>query len=159
MSLIVASGKESQVTVSGVVLALCAGLGYAIFALGSKTILSSGVSSELAMAKVFGISSVMLAPTLFFVNLKWITSGDAIVMVLWLGFVTLALAYWSYAAGLRHLEPSQTTLITLVEPVVATVLGVLALNERPSTVAWIGVLIVIASLLAESRSASKIAQT
>jgi DME family drug/metabolite transporter len=155
MSLIVASGKESQVTVSGVVLALCAGLGYAIFALGSKTILSSGVSSELAMAKVFGISSVMLAPTLFFVNLKWITSGDAIVMVLWLGFVTLALAYWSYAAGLRHLEPSQTTLITLVEPVVATVLGVLALNERPSTVAWIGVLIVIASLLAESRAPSK----
>ena len=57
MSLIVASGKESQVTVSGVVLALCAGLGYAIFALGSKTILSSGVSSELAMAKVFGIAS------------------------------------------------------------------------------------------------------
>jgi DME family drug/metabolite transporter len=144
---------------SGVALALCAGFGYAIFALGSKTILSSGVSSELAMTKVFGIASVMLAPTLFFVNLKWITSGDAIVMVLWLGFVTLALAYWSYAAGLRLLEPSQTTLITLVEPVVATVLGVVALSERPSTVAWIGVLIVIASLLAESRSASKIAQT
>jgi DME family drug/metabolite transporter len=159
MSLIVASGKESQVTMSGVALALCAGFGYAIFALGSKTILSSGVSSELAMTKVFGIASVMLAPTLFFVNLKWITSGDAIVMVLWLGFVTLALAYWSYAAGLRLLEPSQTTLITLVEPVVATVLGVVVLSERPSTVAWIGVLIVIASLLAESRSASKIAQT
>jgi DME family drug/metabolite transporter len=155
MSLIVASGKESQVTVSGVVLALCAGLGYAIFALGSKTILSSGVSSELAMAKVFGIASVMLAPTLFFVNLNWLTESDAIVMVLWLGIVTLALAYWSYAAGLRHLEPSQTTLITLVEPVVATVLGVVALSERPSTVAWIGVLIVIASLLAESRAPSK----
>ena len=159
MSLIVASGKESQVTISGVALALCAGFGYALFALGSKTILSNGVSSELAMARVFGIASIMLAPTLFFVNLNWLTESDAIVMVLWLGIVTLALAYWSYAAGLRHLEPSQTTLITLVEPVVATVLGVLALNERPSTVAWIGVLIVIASLLAESRSASKIAQT
>jgi DME family drug/metabolite transporter len=155
MSLIVASGKESQVTMSGVALALCAGFGYAIFALGSKTILSSGVSSELAMAKVFGIASVMLAPTLFFVNLKWLTHSDAIVMVLWLGIVTLALAYWSYATGLRHLEPSQTTLITLVEPVVATILGVVALSERPSTVAWLGVLIVIASLLTESRTTSK----
>jgi DME family drug/metabolite transporter len=155
MSLIVASGKESQVTMSGVALALCAGFGYAIFALGSKTILSSGVSSELAMAKVFGIASVMLAPTLFFVNLKWLTQRDAIVMVLWLGIVTLALAYWSYATGLRHLEPSQTTLITLVEPVVATILGVVALSERPSTVAWLGVLIVIASLLTESRTPSK----
>jgi DME family drug/metabolite transporter len=155
MSLIVVSGKESQVTMSGVALALCAGFGYAIFALGSKTILLSGVASELAMARVFGIASIMLAPTLFFVNLKWLTQRDAIVMVLWLGIVTLALAYWSYATGLRHLEPSQTTLITLVEPVVATVLGVVILSERPSNVAFLGVLIVIASLLAESRAPSK----
>ena len=155
MSLIVVSGKESQVTMSGVALALCAGFGYALFALGSKTILSSGVSSELAMARVFFIASIMLAPTLFFVNLKWLTESNAIVMVMWLGIVTLALAYWSYANGLRHLEPSQTTLITLVEPVVATVLGVAVLSERPSSVAWLGVLIVIASLLAESRAPSK----
>jgi DME family drug/metabolite transporter len=97
----------------------------------------------------------MLAPTLFFVNLKWLSQRDAIVMVLWLGIVTLALAYWSYANGLRHLEASQTTLITLVEPVVATVLGVAALNERPSSVAWLGVLVVIASLLIESRAPLK----
>ena len=155
MSLIVGSGKESQVTVSGVALALCAGLGYAIFALGSKTILSSGVSSELAMAKVFGIASLMLAPTLLFVDLEWLTHTDAIVMVLWLGIVTLALAYWSYATGLRQLEPSQTTMITLVEPVVATLLGAAVLSERPSVLAWCGIVVVIAALLADSRNASK----
>ena len=155
MSLIVVSGKESQVTVSGVALALCAGLGYALFALGSKTILSSGVSSELAMAKVFGVASLMLAPTLFFVDLKWLLHGDAIVMVVWLGVVTLALAYWSYATGLRQLEPSQTTMITLVEPVVATLLGAVVLSERPSVMAWCGIVVVIAALLADSRNASK----
>ena len=155
MSLIVGSGKESQVTMSGVALALCAGLGYAIFALGSKTILSSGVSSELAMAKVFGIASLMLAPTLLFVDLEWLTHTDAIVMVLWLGIVTLALAYWSYAIGLRHLEPSQTTMITLVEPVVATLLGAVVLSERPTVLAWCGIFVVIASLLADSRITSK----
>ena len=155
MGLIVASGKESQVTMSGVVLALCAGLGYAIFALGSKTILSSDISSELAMARVFAIASIMLAPTLFFVNLNWLSHSDAMVMVLWLGIVTLGLAYWSYATGLEDLEPSQATLITLVEPVVATVLGVVVLSERPASIAWLGVLIVIASLLAESSAPSK----
>jgi DME family drug/metabolite transporter len=155
MSLIVVSGKESQVTVSGVALALCAGLGYALFALGSKTILSSGVSSELAMAKVFGVASLMLAPTLFFVDYKWLLHGDAIVMVVWLGVVTLALAYWSYATGLRQLEPSQTTMITLVEPVVATLLGAVVLSERPSVLAWCGIVVVIAALLADSRNASK----
>jgi DME family drug/metabolite transporter len=159
MSLIVVSGKESQVTVSGVVLALCAGLGYALFALGSKAILSSGVSSEFAMAKVFGIASLMLAPTLLFVDLEWLTHTDAIVMVLWLGIVTLALAYWSYATGLRHLEPSQTTMITLVEPVVATLLGAVVLSERPTVLAWCGIVVVIAALLADSRITSKIAQS
>jgi DME family drug/metabolite transporter len=155
MSLIVVSGKESQVTVSGVALALFAGLGYALFALGSKTILSSGVSSELAMAKVFGVASLMLAPTLFFVDYKWLLHGDAIVMVVWLGVVTLALAYWSYATGLRQLEPSQTTMITLVEPVVATLLGAVVLSERPSVLAWCGIVVVIAALLADSRNACK----
>ena len=155
MSLIVVSGKESQVTMSGVALALCAGLGYALFALGSKTILSSGVSSEFAMANVFGIASLMLAPTLLFVDLEWLTHTDAIVMVLWLGIVTLALAYWSYATGLRQLEPSQTTMITLVEPVVATLLGAAVLSERPSVLAWCGIVVVIAALLADSRNASK----
>jgi DME family drug/metabolite transporter len=155
MSLIVVSGKESQVTVLGVALALCAGLGYALFALGSKTILSSGVSSELAMAKVFGVASLMLAPTIFFVDYKWLLHGDAIVMVVWLGVVTLALAYWSYATGLRQLEPSQTTMITLVEPVVATLLGAVVLSERPSVLAWCGIVVVIAALLADSRNASK----
>ena len=159
MSLIVVSGKESQVTMSGVALALCAGLGYALFALGSKTILSSGVSSEFAMAKVFGIASLMLAPTLLFVDLEWLTHTDAIVMVLWLGVVTLALAYWSYATGLRHLEPSQTTMITLVEPVVATLLGAVVLSERPTVLAWCGIVVVIAALLADSRITSKIAQS
>ena len=159
MSLIVVSGKESQVTMSGVALALCAGLGYALFALGSKTILSSGVSSEFAMANVFGIASLMLAPTLLFVDLEWLTHTDAIVMVLWLGIVTLALAYWSYATGLRHLEPSQTTMITLVEPVVATLLGAVVLSERPTVLAWCGIVVVIAALLADSRITSKIAQS
>ena len=159
MSLIVVSGKESQVTMSGVALALCAGLGYALFALGSKTILSSGVSSEFAMANVFGIASLMLAPTLLFVDLEWLTHTDAIVMVLWLGVVTLALAYWSYATGLRHLEPSQTTMITLVEPVVATLLGAVVLSERPTVLAWCGIVVVIAALLADSRITSKIAQS
>jgi DME family drug/metabolite transporter len=97
----------------------------------------------------------MLAPTLFFVDYKWLLHGDAIVMVVWLGVVTLALAYWSYATGLGQLEPSQTTMITLVEPVVATLLGAVVLSERPSVLAWCGIVVVIAALLADSRNASK----
>ena len=150
MSLIVLSGDNTTVSARGIIYALSAGLGYALFALASKRIVESGVASDVAMARVFGIAAVMLSPTLFFVNIDWVLTSGGFSLGLWLGIVTVALAYWAYASGLTHLEPRETTMITLGEPVVATMLGVLVLNERPAALAWLGIVIVIVALAYES---------
>ena len=152
MSLIVLSGNDTNVSAIGIVYALGAGLGYALFALASKRIVESGVASDKAMARVFGIAAVMLAPTLLFVNTDWIFTTGGVSLGLWLGIVTVALAYWAYASGLKNLEPRETTMITLAEPVVATILGAVVLDERPATLAWFGIIIVIAALAYESRT-------
>jgi DME family drug/metabolite transporter len=154
MSLIVLAGNDANVSIVGIVYALGAGLGYAFFALASKRIVEAGVSSDVAMARVFGIAAIMLAPTLFFVNTDWVFTQGGISLGLWLGIVTVALAYWAYASGLKNLEPRETTMITLAEPVVATMLGALVLNERPAALAWFGIVVVIAALAYESRSTS-----
>jgi DME family drug/metabolite transporter len=154
MSLIVLSGSDTSVSVIGIMYALGAGLGYALFALASKRIVEAGVSSDVAMSRVFGIAAVMLAPTLLFVDTDWISTSDGISLGLWLGVVTVALAYWAYASGLKNLEPRETTMITLAEPVVATVLGALVLDERPAALAWLGIVVVIAALAYESRTTS-----
>ena len=150
MSLIVLSGNDTKVSAIGVLYALGAGLGYALFALASKRIVESGVASDVAMARVFGIAAVMLGPTLFFVNMDWVLTTGGISLGLWLGIVTVALAYWAYASGLARLEPRETTMITLAEPVVATVLGALVLDERPAALAWMGIVVVIVALAYES---------
>ena len=152
MSLIVTSGKDRNISAIGIVYALGAGLGYALFALASKRIVESGVASDKAMARVFGIAAVMLFPTLLFVNTDWIFTTGGASLGLWLGVVTVALAYWAYASGLRNLEPRETTMITLAEPVVATILGAAVLDERPAALAWFGIIMVIAALGYESRS-------
>lgn len=152
MSLIVTSGKGTNISAIGIVYALGAGLGYALFALASKRIVESGVASDKAMARVFGIAAVMLFPTLLFVNTDWIFTTGGVSLGLWLGVVTVALAYWAYASGLRNLEPRETTMITLAEPVVATILGAAVLDERPAALAWFGIIMVIAALGYESRS-------
>jgi DME family drug/metabolite transporter len=152
MSLIVLSGKNTTVSAIGILYALGAGFGYALFALASKRIVESGVASDVAMARVFGIAAVMLGPTLFFVNIDWVFTTGGISLGLWLGIVTVALAYWAYASGLAHLEPRETTMITLGEPVVATMLGALVLNERPTALAWLGIVVVIVALAYESLS-------
>jgi DME family drug/metabolite transporter len=153
MSLIVLSGSDTNVSTVGIVYALGAGLGYALFALASKRIVEAGISSDVAMSRVFSIAAIMLAPTLFFVNTEWVFTTGGVSLCLWLGIVTVALAYWAYASGLKNLEPRETTMITLAEPVVATVLGALVLDERPAALAWLGIIIVIAALAYESKSA------
>jgi DME family drug/metabolite transporter len=152
MSLIVLSGNDTNVSVPGIAYALAAGLGYALFALASKRIVESGVTSDVAMSRVFGIAAIMLAPTLFFVNTDWVLTAGGISLGLWLGIVTVALAYWAYASGLARLEPRETTMITLAEPVVATMLGALVLDERPAALAWLGIVVVIVALAYESLS-------
>lgn len=146
ITLIVATGTSSKINLVGVSLALGAGLGYAIFALASKEIMSSGVRAELAMARVFLISALLLSPVLLFIDNSWLFTPRGVATALWLGIVTIAIAYIAYSIGLRSLHANQATTLTLVEPVVATLLGALVLAERPSHLAWAGVVVVLLSL-------------
>jgi DME family drug/metabolite transporter len=146
VAMIVTQGDDGAVDVRGVGLAMVAGLSYAVFALASKIIVDAQPSGARAMARVFAVAALLLLPALAVVDLGWIMTPSGATMALWLGVVTVAIAYWAYATGLRHLQPSDTTAITLVEPVVATLLAATVLGERPSTIAWFGVAIVIVSL-------------
>jgi DME family drug/metabolite transporter len=155
MSVLVLAGNDAQLNGGGIGLALLAGFGYALFAVASKSLVASGMPSEQSMARVFVIAAVMLAPSLFFVDLEWLTQPSGIVLVVWLGVVSVGLAYWAYATGLRTLAPSETTMLTLVEPVVATVLGAVILDHRPTAWAWFGIVVVIGALAYESRPSQK----
>jgi DME family drug/metabolite transporter len=146
ITLIVVTGTSSEINTNGVVLAFGAGLGYAIFALTSKNIMSSGVRAELAMARVFLISAVLMSPVLLFIDNSWIFTVRGIAIALWLGVVTIAIAYIAYSIGLRSLHANEATTLTLIEPVVATLLGALVLAERPSHLAWAGMVLVLLSL-------------
>ena len=155
MSILVLAGNDAQLNVGGIGLALLAGFGYALFAVASKYLVASGMPGEQSMARVFVIAAVMLAPSLFFVDLEWLTQPSGIVLVVWLGVVSVGLAYWAYAIGLRTLAPSETTMLTLVEPVVATMLGAVILDHRPTASAWFGIVVVICALAYESRTSQK----
>lgn len=150
MAIIVLAGNDAQLNARGIGFALAAGFGYAMFAVASKSIVAAGIPSEQSMAKVFVIAAVLLTPALFFIKLDWLATTSGVVLVVWLGIVSVGLAYWSYATGLRTLSPSETTMLTLVEPVVATVLGAIILSQRPSLAAWCGIAVVIGALVYES---------
>ncbi len=150
IALIVSSDAASDIAAEGVLYALFAGLGYAIFALASKNLVATGMPSNAVMTRVFALAALFLSPTLFFVDVSWVTTPGGITLALWLGIVTVALAYWAYAQGLKHLKPREATMLTLFEPAVATVLGAVVLGERPTMVAWIGIVVVAGAILIET---------
>jgi DME family drug/metabolite transporter len=147
VSTIATSGRTSHINPIGVLLALGAGLSYAFFAVSSKEILHSGISTENAMAKIFVIGAVPLLPILFFGNTQWLFTPRGIALALWLGLIPTAIAYLAYGAGLRHIQANEATTLTLAEPITATILGTILLHEHPSTSAWVGVGLVLAGLI------------
>jgi DME family drug/metabolite transporter len=154
MALIVATGDETQIDVAGIAAACAAGIGYALFALSSKSIMSESTNAAGAMALVFGIATVLLSPIFFFIDLSWITSWSGVGTAAWLGIVSVALAYWAYSTGLRSVTPADATALTIVEPVAATLLAAFVLREQPGLLAWVGIAIVIGALSIGSRRPS-----
>ena len=150
IALIVSSDSSSDIAASGVLYALCAGFGYAVFALASKSLVTAGTPSNVVMTRVFALAALFLSPALFFVDISWVASSEGITLSLWLGVVTVALAYWAYAEGLTRLRAREATMLTLFEPAVATVLGAVVLSERPTVIAWIGIAVVAVAILIET---------
>ncbi len=145
--LLVLGGGGASVDPAGVVLAVASGTGYATYAVLAKRLLRLGHAPERVMAASFSLGAVLLAPVLVLGDVSWLATGDGLALALFLGAIPTALGYVLFARGLRHLTPGEAATLTLAEPLTATGLGVLALGERPGTVAAAGAALVLAGLL------------
>ena len=87
---------------------------------------------------------------------SWNTIGIAAYLAIGPMFV----AYMLFGIGLRSIRSSAATTITLLEPVVATVLAVVVVGERLAPVGWVGLGLVLAGLtvLVTARRGPKMAE-
>ncbi|MDP5040088.1 MAG: DMT family transporter, partial [Paraglaciecola sp.] len=77
--------------------------------------------------------------------------GDKILLfpddVFFIAIVPMFLGYVLFGYGLNYVEASQATLITLLEPAVATLMAVLIVGERFSAIGWFGIGLIMVCLL------------
>ena len=149
--LVTAQGGSATLDVVGILCALAAGASYAVYAIAIKSMIERGVGSTVAMAGAFTIGAVLLSPLGLTQPLGWVASVDGVVMVLWLGIVTVGVAYAWYGYGLRFLPTSTAVTLTLAEPLTAAVLGVVILDERLPTLGWLGAALIIVGLALTAR--------
>ncbi len=154
-ALIILPGEEAGADGLGVALALAAGSSYALYTVASKELLDAGAAPTAVMAAAFGLAAVPAAGLLVLGDSDWLGSAGGLSLALYLGLVPTALAYTLFARGLRHLASARVATLTLAEPLTAALLGVLVLGERPTLLAGIGGVAVVAGLVLAGRGAAR----
>jgi DME family drug/metabolite transporter len=113
----------------GVTLALAAGASYATYVVIAKTSVARSAPLPVA-AWTFAAGTLWLAPVLTTVAPTSSQLAAGWPLLLYLGVVTTGLAYAAYTTGLNSTSAAGAGIVALLEPLTATVLGVLLFNER-----------------------------
>lgn len=141
-----ASATDASLSAAGIGLALVSGLGYATYTIVAKRLLRLGHTPVAVMGASFGLGAVLLLPVLLLGDTAWLHTPDGLALALYLGIVPTALAYSLFARGLRSLDASEVTTLVLAEPLTATVLGVVVLDERVGAGGLLGAVLILAGL-------------
>ncbi len=135
----------ATVDLRGVAAALGAGACYSVYTVFGTSLVRSGNDSTAVMAAAFTIGAVVISPMLLGAG-DWLATPGGVALALWLGLGATSVAYVLFGRGLRWLQPGHVATLNLIEPVVATVLGVLLLGESLEPVAWLGCALILVSL-------------
>ena len=145
----IASATES-LSLSGLLLGLGSGFGYALYSIFSRFSLNQGLPSLTITNYTFLFAAIGGA---FFTDFRSIAAavaanGPGLVVFLFLYcIVTTVLPYLLYTKGLEYVENGPASVMASVEPVVATLLGLLVFSERPTVSALIGMVLVLGALV------------
>ena len=131
--------------VAGALLALAAGLAYAIYVVLAKATLARLAPLPLT-ALTFTAGAVLLTPAVLWTEapLRQLTLGWP--WLLYLGGVATAGAYAVYSLGLRRVPASVAGVVTLLEPLTATLLGVAVFGERLGATGVVGAVLLFSAL-------------
>ena len=123
----------------GVVLGFAAGAGYALFTFASGQIVRSGHAGRATMGAAFGLAALPLFLVALATAAPLLSTALNVGIASYLAIGPMFLAYVLFALALRALRSSTVTVVTLLEPLVATVLAVAIVGERLETVGWVGI--------------------
>lgn len=147
------NNSESGITAIGVGAGLLAGLSYAVFIFGFKYAAPHG-SPQAILSIVFSTITIILI---------WLGDADQVAAVLhtsdWLLFAVLGvlgagLSFILYIVGLKHTAPAVASIVAMVEPVTASLFGVLVLNENLIGPQIIGIGLILITVTALSVNSS-----
>jgi DME family drug/metabolite transporter len=128
--LLVTSGGGTVVRPIGVAAGLGAGAAYALYTWCGRRLLDAGVPDLPLLGVLFLGGTVVIAPFAWRSAATWFSTTGGAGTVAWLALVATVLPYLLWIRGMATTAPALATTLTLTEPLTATLLGVLVLDER-----------------------------
>jgi DME family drug/metabolite transporter len=146
-------GRSTTPDTVGVLAALGSGLGWATYATIGQWQIVRGLPSTVSMASMFTVAGVLCSPLLLVEPLGWLATAAGAAMAVYLGVVTVGVAYTLYGRGLRSLPAPTVITLTLAEPLTAALLAWLLLDEVIGPWGAAGIAVVAAGLVITARDA------
>lgn len=141
------------VTALGLAAGLLSGLSYAVFIFGFKYAAPHG-SPQAILVIAFALLAVILV---------WPGDADQTTTALstssWplfaaIGVLGAGLSFILYIVGLRHTAPAVASIVAMVEPVTASLFGVVVLNESLTGLQMLGITLILVTVTAVSADSS-----
>ncbi len=141
----------------GLVLGMLAGLTYAIYSWVAKALIDKGAQSQSSMASMFGLASLVLIPSLLLTGDNLFLNAEHVGIAFYMAIFPMFVGYLLFGYGLRTIEASKATLITLLEPAVATLFAIWIIGEKLTALGWVGMLSIIVCLVLQLFPSKQIA--
>lgn len=132
----------------GIMFAVIAGVSYGLYTYAFSRVIRAGHHPAGVAGGVFGVAAPVLLLVAFFQGGELLASTERIGLVLYLVAGPMVIAYTAITSALRNLSASSVTSLSLLEPVVATLLAIVVVGERLGGYALWGIGCVLISLVA-----------
>ncbi|MBH0157969.1 EamA family transporter [Fictibacillus sp. 5RED26] len=150
---------QLELSITSLLIGLGAGFGYSLYSIFGKlasrkyeTLTISIYTFFFAMLALFPISDMTSA------NIQ-VFRPSVLMNVIGLGLFPTVFAYWFYTQGLKQMDASKAAIVSTIEPVVATLMGMMLYKESISIVQSIGIIFVLGAVLMIQERKGKNIQT
>ncbi|MEC5426036.1 EamA family transporter [Virgibacillus sp. C22-A2] len=133
--------------ISSILFGIGSGIGYALYSIFSKFALKKYTSLSIT-TYTFIVAAVALVPFFPYQEKSYLLLDPTVLLFAFgLGFLPTAFAYIVYTYGLNQTEASKASILSTIEPVVATLIGVFIFHEAFSFVQILGMGFIIGAVI------------
>ncbi len=156
----VLTGGGYSLTLTGLLFGIGSGFGYSLYTIFAKVAMQKGYKSLTVTFYTFLFSAFTVVPLSLLEDISVQKASPNIlllvIMFLSFGLITGVLPYIFYTKGLGKTDPALASIISTVEPIVASMFGIFVFSEKLTISMILGMLLIVASIIVGSLGTKKV---